>query len=202
MANMQSLRDWDAIRRKIGPLRYQSSESDCVPTAIVNGLLFLLRRRLHPRLLQMIWSVSLETRAGTGYTSCHTLSTILQNWFSFAHEDGFEQEEMPFISTVVEGESVHLSRNNPLTRTLNYDGIAFLVTNDGAHYVLLHTHKRGNYFGFDPYYKVRKGAKSQNAIYDDCSGLANVRFTRGELEKLFKVDSNKWLHLVEPVEFH
>lgn len=192
-------RDWKKIRLQIGPLRYQFSESDCVPTTVANGLLFLLRRRIHPRLLQMIWSVSLETRHGTGCVACHTLSSILNNWFSSAHEDGYEREEMPYTSGVIEGVDVHLKRNNALTRTLNADGICFVATRKGGHFILLHTVASRRYIGFDPYLNIRKGALDQRRVYDEYSGLANVVFSREELEAELKTEENQWVHIVEPV---
>lgn len=193
--------DFPKLRRKIGPLRYQSSESDCVPTTIVNGLLVLLKRRIHPRLLHMIWAVSLDANHGTGSVSCYTLSSILNHWFGSAHLDGWEKEPLPFVSDVIEGEAVHLRRNNPLTRTINAGGVCFLVTCNGGHYILLHSVAGKQYLGFDPYMKVRKGSVEQSGIYEKYSGLANVIYLREEIDRLFREEGNQWLHIIEPVVF-
>ncbi len=193
--------DYQKLRRKIGPLRYQSSESDCVPTTVVNGLLVLLGRRIHPRLLHMIWAISLDASHGTGSVSCHTLSSILNNWFTSAYQDGWEKGQLPFVSDIIEGDAVHLRRNNPLTRSINAGGICFLVTSNGGHYSLLHSVNGGEYIGFDPYLKLRKGSIEQSRIYAEYSGLANVIYQRHEIDELFRDDGNQWLHVIEPVVF-
>ncbi len=106
---------------------------------------------------------------------------------------------MPYTSGVVEGVNVHLKRNNALTRTLNAGGICFVATRQGGHFILLHTVASRQYIGFDPYLKVRKGALDQRRIYDEYFGLANIVFSREELEAELQIEENQWVHFVEPV---
>lgn len=146
----------------------------------------------------MIWSVSLETRHGTGYVAMHTLSAILNSWFTSAHIDGYEKDELPFVSSIIEGADVTLRRNNALTRSLNAGGVCFLTVRDGHHVVLLHDHSRGIYLGFDPYWKRRKGSTEQRSIHDEHYGLANMRYTREELQDELAIEDNQLVHVIEP----
>lgn len=193
------MHDWKKIAAKIGPLRYQASESDCVPTTIVNGLIFLLQRRIHPRLLQMIWSVSIESKHGTGWVTARTLSDILNSWFQVAAADGYEDDVMPYESRVIEGDSVHLARNNALVRAINAGGICCLMVGDGTHYILLHAMDGRDFLAFAPYWKRRKGAVAQRELNDEYFGLVNTRFTRDELIDELTNDYNKWVQIITPV---
>ena len=153
------MRDWESLYKKIGPLRYESSTSDCVPTTVINGLNVLFERHLHPKLLHLIWSLSMdrEKKVGTGWVCCDVLSNLLSKWFERAHEDGYEKAQLPFTSKIIEGESVHLGKSNPILRCLNNGGVACLSTAD--HYYLILGVENDNFLLFDCWWHKSKTPK-------------------------------------------
>ena len=96
------MRDWKRLYKRIGPLRYQASQSDCVPTTVVNGLIVVMETQLKPRLLQLVWNASIDSKAGTGCVGSQVISDVLNAWFSRARDDGYEKNRLPFKSEIVE----------------------------------------------------------------------------------------------------
>jgi len=138
--------DWKKLSKTIGPLRYQMSECDCVPTTIINALLVVRKRRLKPKLLHLIWSVSLDfNKEGTGYVSSQLLAHVLQSWFDRALSDGYETRTPNVTSEIIEGETVHLNQSNRIARCLNAGGVACLTTENGGHYSLLLAQEGNDY---------------------------------------------------------
>lgn len=193
------MRDWKAIARKTGPLRYQMSESDCVPTTVVNGMIFLLQRRIHPRLLNMIWHISVETKTGSGWVTSQVLSDVLNSWFERAHYDRNEKDVLPFESRIIEGDAAHLERNNTLMRALNAGGVCCLTVNDGRHYILVLATNGRQFLAFDPYWNRTIASTSHQDAFSNYHGLVNTVLTRAELQESLSVSSNKWVHVIAPL---
>jgi|GEM_PF-2176561 len=193
------MHDWKKIASKIGPLRYQMSDSDCVPTTIVNAMLFLLQRRLHPRLLSMLWHISVETKSGSGWVTCQLLSDTLNSWFLRAHLDGNEKGVLPFKSKIIEGDAAHLERNNSLARSINIGGVCCLTVNDGKHYVLLHATNGRQFLAFDPYWCRKLSSTASQQRYKEYFGLVNASYTRDELASELENGNNKWIHIIAPI---
>lgn len=190
---------WEELSKKIGPLRYQMSEADCVPITIINALLVVRKKRLNPQLLRLIFNVSIDDQEGTGFVSSQALAHILQTWFERAHEDGYENGILGFKSEIVEGESVHLAQNNPVSRCLNQGGVVCLTTMDGGHYSLLIAQENGEYLGFDPWWRASYASKKHRDEFAKYQGIINVRWNREKLSQELKKKDNKWIHLIYPV---
>ena len=193
------MRDWKAVARKTGPLRYQMSESDCVPTTVVNGMIFLLQRRIHPRLLNMIWHISVETKTGCGWVTSQLLSDVLNSWFTRAHYDGNEKDVLPFESRIIEDDAAHLERNNTLMRALNAGGVCCLTVNNGRHYILVLATNGRQFLAFDPYWNRTIASTSHQDAFSIYHGLVNTEFTRAEIQESLSVSNNKWLHVIAPL---
>ena len=190
------MRDWKFLYKKIGPLRYQASLSDCVPTTIINGLTVLLERRLHPKLHQLIWSLAVDREGllGTGWVCCDTLSSLLTKWFERAHQDSYETEALPFTSKIIEGDAVHLRRSNALLRCLNGGGVACLTTGrESDHYSLLLGYENETFLGFDSWWDEKSTPKRLKTL-PSYKGLVNITWTRDELQA--EVERSRWVHLL------
>jgi hypothetical protein len=182
---------WESLYKKIGPLRYQSSTHDCVPTTVINALTVLFERQLHPKLLHLIWSLSMDGDKGTGWVCCDVLSTLLSKWFERAHQDGYEKEKLPFTSKIIEDESVHLGKSNQILRCLNSGGVACLST--ATHYYLILGVEDDNFLLFDCCWHKSKTPKQLKEL-DSYKGLVNTRWSRGKLED--DLSNFKWVHLL------
>lgn len=193
------MRDWENLYKKIGPLRYQASLSDCVPTTIINGLAVLLEGHLHPKLHSLIGSLSADGLQGTGWVCCDTLSCLLTKWFERAHQDGyyqkgFEKKALPFSSKIIEGKAVHLGKSNPLLRCINGGGVACLTTGHKSdHYSLLLGVEDGHFLGFDCWWDD-KGTPKRLENLASYRGLVNVTWSREELQK--ELERSPWVHLL------
>ncbi len=191
--------DWKKLSKMIGPLRYQMSECDCVPTTIINGLLVVRKRQLKPKLLHLIWSVSLDfNKEGTGYVSSQLLAHVLQCWFDRALADGYETRNPKLKSEIIEGETIHLNQNNPIARCLNIGGVVCLTRENGNHYSLLIAQEGNDYLGFDPWWCESYSSEDHAIKFGDYHGIVNIRWTRDELLKEIKRKNNKWIHLIFP----
>lgn len=186
------MRDWSALHRNIGPLRYQSSDSDCVPTTVINALSVLFEKRLHPKLCQLIWALSVDREGikGTGWVCCDALATFLSKWFERAHQDGYAKESLPYTSRILEGESVHLGPGNAVLRCLNSGGVACVATED--HYYLLLDANRDEFLGFDCWWDKHKSRTIEE--FSEYKGLVNTRWSRKDLEQV--LGNGRWVHLI------
>lgn len=193
------IRDYTALHRKIGPLRHQISEADCVPTTICNGLLMLLEKHLHPALLKLVWNLSISDDRQTNAVFCQALSNSLNAWFEHAEADyGAKAMPVAFESEIVRGEDVHLKQNNRVAQCLNAGGVACLSTKDESHYVLVHSAEGDSYVGFDPYWPYSQKKSRAKEDWGAYHGLANVRYDRNLLIDWFKDERSQWIHLIKP----
>jgi len=188
------MRDWNDLYQKIGPLRYQASTSDCVPTTIINGLSILLEGPLPPKLHQLIWALAgdQDKNGGTGWVCCDTLAALLSRWFQRAHQDKRAPESLPFTSEIIEN-AINLKPGGKLLRCLSGGGVACLTTGKNAdHYTLL-IGTEGDYFlGFDSWWD-KKTSKRVDA-FAPYKGMVNIKWSRGELED--ELQRCNWVHLL------
>ena len=192
---------WERLYNKIGPLRYQSSTGDCVPTTIVNGLSVLVKRPLHPTLLKLIWSLSVDQEV-TGWVCCDTLSSLLAKWFERAHKDNYEKgSKLRYTSRIIEGVAVHLGPNNLLDQCLKNQGVACMsIGKKSDHYVLILGFENDRYLGFNCLWDENKTPQQLENLAS-YKGLVNITWSRKELEKIIPNPSDvvlRWMHLLTP----
>ena len=192
---------WERLYNKIGPLRYQSSTGDCVPTTIVNGLSVLVKRPLHPTLLKLIWSLSVDQEV-TGWVCCDTLSSLLAKWFERAHKDNYEKgSKLRYTSRIIEGVAVHLGPNNLLDQCLKHQGVACMsIGKKSDHYVLILGFENDRYLGFNCLWDENKTPQQLENLAS-YKGLVNITWSRKELEKIIPNPSDvalRWMHLLTP----
>lgn len=191
---------WERLYNKIGPLRYQSSTGDCVPTTIVNGLSVLVKRPLHPTLLKLIWSLSVDQEV-TGWVCCDTLSSLLAKWFERAHKDNYEKRsELRYSSRIIEGTAVHLGPKNLLDQCLKNQGVACIsVGTKSDHYVLILGIENEQYLGFNCLWEGTETVERIKNL-DQYKGLVNITWSKIELEKMIRKqnEEKRWIQLIVP----
>jgi len=173
--------------------------SDCVPTTVVNALLFVTRKTLPQRLMRLIWGCSLDQRNGTGYVCSRILADVLDAWFKMSEDDGESQTLSEFCSRIKLGKDVSLKPNNPLLTTLNAGGAVCITTGNGGHYSLLHSHNQGKaFYGFDPTWPGARKRKVAMEFSNSTFGMANIVWTREELQIILEDEANQFIHLISP----
>lgn len=194
------------LSKEIGPLRYQMSESDCVPITIINALLVVRKKLLKPKLLHLIWTVSLDyDTEGTGWVYSQLLAHALQSWFDRALTDKYEARKPKLKSEIIEGNDVHLNKDNRIACCLDLGGVACLTTyaDDGVgHYSLLLAQEGNDYLGFDPWWDKSYSSPKHLEEFGNYHGMVNIRWTRDELLSGLnnKGKNNRWVHLIFPSE--
>ena len=136
------------------PLRYQLSEYDCGPTALLNAVSFLFEReQIPPELIRNIMLYSLDCYGADGVsgksgTSC-TAMMFLSHWL-----DGFGGVgRLPVSARYLTGASVRFGTAGELTDALRRGGAAVVrLFLDEDHYVTLTGERDGRILMFDPYY--------------------------------------------------
>lgn len=196
----ESLRaTYKARHEAVGPLRYQMAVADCVPTTIVNGLLFVTRKQVPQRLMRLIWACSLDQPSGTGWVCSKILAETLHAWFTMSEFDGEKHTLSEFQSKAKQGNEVLLKQNNALVTALNSGGAACITTEGGGHYALLHSHDKGReFYGFDPTWLGPRKRKKAIELSNESFGMVNIRWTRQELLAILSNDANQFIHLIYP----
>ena len=144
-----------ACRMK-NPLRYQMSEYDCGPTAILDALIYLFdREELPPGVIKIIYMLTMAKvnckgipgRGGTSNNAVH----FVADWFNdYRATTGF-----PISCSFLKGPSVSFHKTSKLRKQLQHDNaVAVLRVSYGCDHYVLVTHADEKYaYIFDPYYE-------------------------------------------------
>lgn len=174
------------------PLRYQASEFDCGPTAVLNAISFLYdTKEIPPEFVKKIYEVSLDEydgkmphRRGTSTTSMRYLA----DWFNrYAQQTGFPIKAASYIGT-----AVHLGEDSPILQCLRDGGTAVVkCILEEDHYITLTGIEGSCVHVFDPYFEdydifakgvtfVSDRPKEMNRMIDislmDCNGQCDYAF--------------------------
>lgn len=152
-------------------LNYQSSEYDCGPVSLTNGLRYLFDREIIiVELLKKINEIGNDCVAKDG--SNHLKGTsdqamaYISSWFNhYASRTGF-----PLKSKYYDGQDVTYQDDQPLAAIINHGGaIITHVWLEVDHYVLVTGMDEDHIYLFDPYYE-QPGTKEIQVLLD-CDGL-------------------------------
>ena len=195
-----SLEKFNRIHDAVGPLRYQTAQADCVPTTVVNALLFVTGKNLPARLMRLIWACSLDLPGGgTGWVCSKLLGEVLEAWFTMSEFDGARDTLADYQSTVLQGTKVTLKRRNSLVSTLDAGGVVCITTENGGHYALVHSHDEGkSFYGFDPTWCGPRKRKAALAMSEATNGMVNSVWTRDQLQTEFENEASQFVHLIYP----
>lgn len=189
--------DWQRLAAAIGPLRYQTSEADCVPTTVINALLVTYQRTLPTALVKQIWAVGVDFDSGTGWVGTRMLAGLLDIWFKTAVDDHRERTEIALCSRICSEESAHLGPGNVVVRTLNAGGVCCVTVQEGQHYVLLLATHNGDFLAFDPSWNRHYQSPTHQREFFEYCGLVNRRFSREQLTRELDHSYNKHIHIIE-----
>lgn len=153
------------------PLKYQTSEYDCVPTTFLNALNYLFDRKdIPPEVIKAIMLYSLDTfnkkgEVGKNGTTGFAIDFLCQ-WLNYYTEaKGFNIE-----CEWLDGKSVDFEKNSYLIEWLNNGGVilARIYLSKIYHYVLVTRVDKDSVYLFDPYFrKKRFDNKEIEIIYND-----------------------------------
>lgn len=137
------------------PLRYQMSEYDCGPTAMLNAVSYLFEREeIPPEIIRNIMLYSLDCYGKDGAcgkrgTSC-TAMMFLSNWLNGFGTIG----QLCVSSSYLSGQNVFLGSSSLVEDALRRGGAAVArVFYDEWHYILLTGVLDDHILIFDPYYR-------------------------------------------------
>lgn len=144
------------------PLRYQMSEYDCGPTAMLNAVSYLFEREdIPPELIRNIMLYSLDCYdkdgvSGKRGTSCAAMM-FLSNWLNGFGSIG----QLSVSSSYLSGEHVFLGSSSLVEDALRRGGaVVARVLHDVWHYILLTGVEGDNIMVFDPYYQQEPFAEA------------------------------------------
>ena len=168
------------------PLRYQISEYDCGPTAMLDAMSYLFARELiPPEVIRNIMLYSLdcyntEGVSGKSGTSCAAMM-FLSNWLNNFGKLG----RLPISSQYLTGAGVYLGSSSLVNDALHRGGAAVVrLFFDEWHYVLLTGERDGIVRMFDPYYvaapQLPEGIEMVADALESCNRLVHERFFNQE----------------------
>lgn len=140
------------------PLKYQSSEYDCVPTTFLNALNFLFDRKdIPPEVIKAIMLYSLDTfnkngEVGKNGTTGFAIDFICQ-WLNYYNgSKGFNIE-----CEILEGKSVDFDDRH-FIKWLDNGGVvlARVYFTKTYHYLLVTRVDKDSVYLFDPYFRKKK----------------------------------------------
>ncbi|WP_315436289.1 peptidase C39 [uncultured Selenomonas sp.] len=136
------------------PLRYQMSEYDCGPTALLNAVSYLFpRREVPPEIIRSVMLYTLDCYGMDG-TACKAGTSrmammYLANWL-----EGFSRAtKFPLTCQYISGRAVHIGAHSYINDALVRGGAAVVrLFYEVEHYALLTGASEGHIYLFDPYY--------------------------------------------------
>lgn len=136
------------------PLRYQMSEYDCGPTALLNGISFLFaRKEIPPEIIRSVMLYALDCYGADG-TACKAGTSrmammYLTNWLS-----GFSSAtNFPLSCQYISGRAVHIGRDSHINDAVSRGGaVVVRLFYEVEHYALITGATEHGIYLFDPYY--------------------------------------------------
>lgn len=136
-------------------LNYQSSEYDCGPVALTNGIRYLFEREdIYPDIIKYIMLYCLDSYNEAGEIGKHgtsaTAMMFLSNWLN---QFG-RMKRFPILCEFLSGTDVRIAQDSKILCALQQGGAVVLrLYLDVGHYVLLTGVEGDSIYLFDPYYE-------------------------------------------------
>lgn len=162
------------------PLRYQTSEYDCVPTTFLNAFTYLFEREeIPPEVMKAIVLYSLDTfdRSGEAgkYGTTRFAIEFICRWLNYYHDvKGFGVE-----CERLECQSVNLGNCSKMISCLQNGGVVLArIYLDAWHYVLVTDIDEKDIYLFDPYYREEQFDDDEIDMIDNSPFAMNRRVSR------------------------
>lgn len=136
-------------------LNYQSTEYDCGPVSIINGIRFLFEREeIPPEIIKFVTLYCMDTFNENGELCKHGTSAAAISFIcSWLNHLGV-RKNFPIHCEYITGEAVATSKDSKIASALRKGGVAVVRLFLGVpHYVLLTGLEGDMLFLFDPFYE-------------------------------------------------
>lgn len=150
-------------------LNYQTSEYDCGPVSILNGIRFLFdREEIYPDMIKFIMLYCMDTyneegelcKRGTSPAAMSYVSNWLNHFGVIKH--------FPLYCEHYSGESVTLTPGSPIMDALHKGGVVVLFLYlEVGHYVLLTGIEDSRVLLFDPFYEEEDDPELDEEYFTD-----------------------------------
>ena len=180
------------------PLRYQMSEYDCGPTAMLNGISVLFgREEIPPEVIRNVMLYCLDCYSAEGVPGkCGTSRMAMMFLSNWLNEFGKVGNALAVSSSYLSGEQVFLGETSRINDILKRGGaVVVRLFLDEWHYVTLTGLKDGYIKVFDPYYWIEDFEEKEVKIIMD----KPMEYNRLIPEQMFNSEEES-LYAFEPVE--
>lgn len=147
-------------------LIYQSSEYDCGPISLINGIRYLFEREeILPDVIKFIMLYCMDTYNEAGELCKHGTSTAAMNFIASWLNQYSLVRPFPIHCEFLSGEEVSIHKDHKIYTALMEGGVVLLhVFLEVGHYVLLTGIEEDRILLFDPYYE-EEGTPEFDAEY-------------------------------------
>lgn len=138
-------------------LNYQTTEYDCGPTSMINGMRFLFEReKIPPDVVKYITLYCLDSYNQKGEFGKKGTSSMAMMFLSNWLNQFGKVKKFPVYTEFVSSEEVYLSQNSRIVSGLQQGGaVVVRLMYGGWHYALLTGVEETSVYLFDPYYRKR-----------------------------------------------
>jgi len=176
-------------------LNYQTSEYDCGPVSLINGIRYLFdREEVCPDAIKFIMLYSMDTYNEEGELCKHGTSPAAMNYIASWLNHFSCAKKFPIRCEYFSGEEVSICENGPIVNALRQGGVVILrLFLEVPHYVLLTGIKGDRILLFDPYYEEQDDPDfdeeyltDEIIFINDCPKKANRSVSIERMNRLSK----------------
>lgn len=155
-------------------LNYQSSEYDCGPVSIINGIRYLYEREeIYPDMIKFIMLYCMDTYNEEGELCKHGTSPAAMNYMASWLNHFGQVKNFPIHCDYLSGETVTVSKDSAIYAALKKGGVVVLrLFLEVGHYVLLTGAEDDNVLMFDPFYEEEDDPEFDEEYYEE--GIAFI----------------------------
>jgi hypothetical protein len=159
------------------PLKYQSTQHDCVPTSFLNALNYLFEiKDIPPEVIQRVFLYSLDTinkkgEHGKGGGTTGLCANFLIQWLNEYSKAGNKNFRLKCeYRSSDNDDTINLGKNSEIVRWIKKDDSVALFRvfiNERTHHYILCTKADNDYlYFFDPYYKHKQFSQKERNFYE------------------------------------
>lgn len=187
----------EGIRVKV-PFRHQVSDYDCAPTALLNALSFLFKRReIPPFVVHQIFKDCLDAEHARGTTS-RTIED-LGYWLSNYRDKSYKSFAVD--ARYLYGDKVHVRHDSKIIRCIKAQGVAFMcvqMSRYNWHYIVGLSIEGDWLYCHDPYTRTKRffDHDAIELVAHNARQAPNIRIHRNWLDRSFnstKSSSSKYI---------
>lgn len=136
-------------------LIYQTSEYDCGPISLINGIRYLFEREeIYPDVVKFIMLYCMDTYNDAGEICKHGTSAAAMNYMANWLNHFGKMKGFPISCDFLSGNDVIITPDSPIVTALKEGKVVLArLYLEVGHYVLLTGVKDNNILLFDPYYE-------------------------------------------------